>query len=176
MRKNLIIAGLLILCLILQYTLMPAISIAEVSPNLMLCFVVSFGLMRGNRTGMIIGFLAGILTDSLYMILGYYIIGYRALIYMLIGYLCGYCYRIFYDDDVKMPVVMTAAADFVYGIIVYVTQFLLRGRVNFFFYLKRFILPEMFYTVLLTIILYRFFLFFNRKIEKLTKRSVDSFV
>ncbi len=176
MRKRIAILCMIIICLIIQYTLMPAIAIASVAPNLMLCFVVSFGLMRGNREGMLIGFFAGLLTDSMYMILGYYVIGYRALIYMLIGYLCGYCYRIFYDDDVKMPVLMTAAADFVYGIIVYVSQFLLRGRVNFFFYLKRFILPEMFYTILLTLILYRFFLFLNRKIEKLTKRSVDSFV
>ncbi len=176
MRKRIAILCMIVICLIIQYTLMPAIAIASVAPNLMLCFVVSFGLMRGNREGMFIGFVAGILTDSMYMILGYYVIGYRALIYMLIGYLCGYCYRIFYDDDVKMPVLMTAAADFVYGIIVYVSQFLLRGRVNFFFYLKRFILPEMFYTILLILILYRFFLFLNRKIEKLTKRSVDSFV
>ncbi len=170
------ILGMIFICLIFQYTVMPAIAIASVAPNLMLCFVVSFGLMRGNREGMIIGLIAGLLTDSMFMILGYYIIGYRALLYMLIGYLCGYCYRIFYDDDVKMPVLLTASADFAYGIIVYISQFLLRGRVNFFYYLKRFILPEMIYTVLLTLILYRFFLFLNRKIEKLTKRSVDSFV
>lgn len=176
MRKNLILLGMLLICLILQYTLMPALAIAQVAPNLMLCFVVSFGLMRGNRAGMVLGFIAGILTDSMYMVLGYYVFGYHALIYMLMGYLCGYCYRIFYDDDVKMPVVMTAAADFIYGMIVYITQFLLRGRINFFFYLKRFILPEMIYTILITLVLYRFFLFLNRKLEKLSKRSVDSFV
>lgn len=62
------------------------------------------------------------------------------------------------------------------GLTVYVAQFLLMGRVDFFFYLKRIIIPEMIYTVLVTLVLYRVFLFLNKKIEKTAKRSVDSFV
>ena len=119
---------------------------------------------------------SGLLMDMTCMVLGYYVIGFRAFIYMYIGFLSGYCYQIFYDDDVKMPVLLTAAGDLAYGLIVYIVQFLLRGRVDFFFYLKRIIVPEMIYTVLVTLVLYRVFLFLNKKIEKKAKRSVDSFV
>ena len=160
MRTKMVICGVVFLSLLLQCSLMPAISIASVTPNLMIVLVVSFGLMRGKRSGMLLGFLCG----------------FRAFIYMFIGYLCGYCYRIFYDDDVKMPALLTAGADLAYGILVYGTQFLLRGRINFFFYLKRIILPEMIYTILLTLILYRLLLLLNRKLDQMDKRGVDSFV
>ena len=49
-------------------------------------------------------------------------------------------------------------------------------RINFFFYLKRIILPEMIYTILLTLILYRLLLLLNRKLDQMDKRGVDSFV
>lgn len=163
-------------CLLLQCSLIPAISIASVSPNLMIVFVVSFGLMRGKRSGMIIGFVCGLMTDLMFMVLDNYIIGFHAIIYMYIGYFCGYCYRIFYDDDVKMPVFLTAVSDLCYGLLVYGMQFLLRGRVNFFYYLRRIILPEVVYTILLTLVCYWLFLYINRKLEKSDKRSVDSFV
>lgn len=176
MRTKIVFFLMIVVCMILQCTVMPAISIASVTPNLMISFIVSFGLMRGKRDGMLIGFFSGLLMDCMCMILGYYVIGFRAFLYMYIGYLCGYCYQIFYDEDVKMPVLLTAAADFAYGMIVYISQFLLRGRVDFFFYLRRIIIPEMIYTILVTLVLYRFFLYLNRKIEKAAKRRVDSFV
>ncbi len=176
MKTKLILAGMILACLILQCSLMPAISIASITPNLMIVFIVSFGLMRGKRAGLIIGFISGILMDLMTMTLGYYIVGFHGIIYMFIGYFSGYCYRIFYDDDVKMPVMLTAAGDLCYGILVYIMQFLLRGRVQFFYYLRRIIMPEVVYTILLTLICYWLFLFINRKLEKADKRSVDSFV
>ena len=151
---------------------MPAISIASITPNLMIVLTVSFGLMRGKRSGLILGFLCGLLTD---LMIGP-IVGFRAFIYMFIGYYCGYCYRIFYDDDIKMPGLLTAAGDLVYGVAVYVFQFLLRGRIDFFYYLRRIILPETVYTILITIVCYRLLLLLNRKLDKMDKRSVGSFV
>lgn len=176
MKTKLIILGMIFACLILQCSLMPAIAIASVTPNLMIVFVVSFGLMRGKRSGLLIGLICGLLTDMMFMVLGNYIIGFRGIIYMYIGFFSGYCYRIFYDDDVKMPVILAAASDLVYGILMYGVTFLLRGRVNFFYYLGRVIMPEVVYTIVLTLICYWLFLYINRRIEKSDKRSVDSFV
>ncbi len=176
MRTKLIIFGMMLVCLILQFSLIPSISIASISPNLMIIFIVSFGLMRGKKSGLLIGFISGIMMDMMCMVLGNYVIGFHGIIYMYIGYLSGYCYHIFYDDDVKMPVILTAASDLCYGLIVYTVQFLLRGRVGFFFYLRRIILPEVIYTIVLTLICYWLFLYINRRLEKSDKRSVDSFV
>ena len=82
-------------------------------------------------------------------------IGFYALIYMYIGFGNGFLYKIFFDEDVKVPMVLVAGSDIAYGVLVYGLQFMLRGRLDFFSYLQHIILPEMVYTVLLTAVLYR---------------------
>lgn len=138
----------------------------------MVILTVSFGLMRGKREGMFVGFLGGILSDLFFG----NALGFTALLYVVIGYSCGFCYRIFYDDDVKMPVLLIAVSDAGYGTAMYLFQFLLRGRVEFFYYLRRIIIPEMIYTVVATLVFYRLLLLLNRKLEKAEQRSVGSFV
>ena len=82
-------------------------------------------------------------------------IGFYALIYMYIGFCNGFLYKIFFDEDVKVPMVLVAGSDIAYGVLVYGLQFMLRGRLDFSSYLQHIILPEMVYTVLLTAVLYR---------------------
>lgn len=151
MRRKLILAGLILLTFILQGTVCKSLSIASITPNLLLILTVSFGFMRGKKEGLFIGFFCGILVDIFYGNR----IGIYALLYMYIGFMNGFLYKVFYDEDVKVPMVLVAASDLAYGILVYVFGFLLRGRLDFFSYLNHVILPEMVYTVLLTVILYR---------------------
>lgn len=176
MKTRLILLGTMLVCLLLQCSLMPAIAIASVTPNLMIVFTASFGLMRGKRSGLLLGFICGLLTDLMFGSQGGLFIGLRAFTYMYIGYFSGYCYHVFYDEDVKMPIILAAGGDLAYGLLYYVSQFLLRGRVDFFFYLRRIILPEAVYTIVLTLICYRLFLLLNQKLEKMDQRSVGSFV
>ena len=164
---------LIFFCFLLQSTLFQNIfAAAEIAPNFMVILTVSFGLMRGKREGMCVGFLGGILSDLFFGSA----LGFTALLYVIIGYCCGFCYRIFYDDDVKMPVILIAVSDIGYGIAMYAFQFLLRGRVDFLFYVRRVIIPEMIYTVVVTLVVYRLLLLLNRKLEKAEQRSVGSFV
>ena len=116
---------LIFFCFLLQSTLFQNIfAAAEIAPNFMVILTVSFGLMRGKREGMFVGFLGGILSDLFFGSA----LGFTALLYVIIGYCCGFCYRIFYDDDVKMPVILIAVSDIGYGTAMYLFQFLLRGQ------------------------------------------------
>ena len=108
---------------------------------------------------MTIGFITGILLD----LFGGGILGFYALIYTWIGYGAGYAYRIFYDDDIKTPLLLIAGADLMYGLYQYITTFLIRGRIHFFFYLRRIIIPEMIYTVILAVFIYQLNFYINRK-------------
>lgn len=157
---------------ILQFTLLPAISIASITPNLLIIVTASFGLMRGKKSGMWIGLFCGFMAD----IISGDILGFYAIIYMYVGYMNGFCYHIFYDDDIKMPILLISFSNLAYGLFVYSFRFLLRGRIDFLFYLRRIIIPEVVYTIVLTILCYRLLLFINRKLEKSEQRSVDSFV
>ena len=103
-------------------------------------------------------------------------LGFQALIYMWLGYMAGYFYRIFYDDDIKTPLMLVCGADLIYGLYQYVFSFLLRGRIHFFYYLGRVIIPEMLYTLMMTILIYWILYRINHLLNKSDKRRIDSLV
>lgn len=172
MRRKVTMAVLILVGIILQSTVCQMISIASIKPNLLIILIVSFGLMRGRRDGMLTGFFCGLLTDIFFNS----IIGFNALIYLWVGYFSGYFYRIFYDDDIKTPLFLISVSDLVYGIVQYGFMFLMRGRIHFFYYLGRVILPEVFYTLMVTIVVYRLLYAINKWLCMTDKGGVDSFV
>ena len=70
---------------------------------------------------------------------------------------------------------LVAAGDLIYGLAVYGFQFLMRGRIEIFFYLRRIIIPEAIYTVLITVILYKLLFILNKKLTELEMKERDSF-
>ncbi|HIS27655.1 MAG TPA: rod shape-determining protein MreD [Candidatus Pullilachnospira intestinigallinarum] len=164
MRRKITLAVLILIVFILQGTIFQTLAIASISPNLLLVLTVSFGFMRGKREGLFVGFFCGLLIDIFY---GYEnAIGFYALLYMYIGFLNGFLYKVFYDDDIKVPMLLVGVSDVAYGLVVYGIQFLLRGRLDVFGYLYRIIVPEMVYTVLITVIFYRILFWLNRKLTE----------
>lgn len=161
MKRKITMAILILVSIILQSTICQMISIASIKPNLLIILTVSFGLMRGKKEGMVTGFFCGLLTDLFFES----VIGFNALIYLWVGYFSGYFYRIFYDDDIKTPLFLISISDMAYGIIQYGFMFLLRGRIHFFYYLGRVIIPEVIYTLLLTIICYRMLYAINKNLS-----------
>ena len=97
---------------ILQCLFFQVFEIASVKPNLLLILTVSFGLIRGRKGGLLTGFFSGLALDVMFP--GQ--LGFQALIYMWIGFASGFGYRIFYDDDIKTPVMMVCIADLAYGL------------------------------------------------------------
>ena len=156
----------------LQCLVFQVFEAASIKPNLLLILTVSFGLMRGRKSGLLTGFFSGLMLDVCFP--GQ--IGLQALLYMWIGFFSGFGYRIFYDDDIKTPLVLVGAADLCYGICMYLFTFLLRGRIHFMFYLRRIIIPEVLYTLIMTLLTYRLIYRFNQLLNRTDKRSIDSLV
>lgn len=151
MRKNIGYAFFILLAFLLQTTLFQVSYFWLISPNLLLILTVSFAFMNGKKTGIVIGFVCGLLIDFFYGdILGFY-----ALIYMLIGYVNGFFCRVFYEDEIKVSMFFVGASDLVLNCIVYIFLFLLRGRLGFLYYLYHIMLPELIFTVFITLIIYR---------------------
>ena len=157
MKSKITLFFTILICFLLQSTVISRIAIGSITPNLILILCISMGLMRGRKSGMWTGFFCGFLVDMFYGS----VFGFYALIYMYIGFLSGYAHRICYDDDVKVPIFLAGAGDILYGLAVYALQFLLRGRLGLGTYLSRIILPETFYTIILTLIVYRVFYYIN---------------
>ena len=172
MKRKIFVGFMILACFVLQCTLFQTLSIADISPNLLIVVTSSFGFMRGKKEGLFIGFFSGLLIDIFYgEVLGFY-----ALLYMYIGYTNGFFHKIFYDVDVKLPMILITASNVVYGVIIYLFLFLLRNRLDFIYYFRRVIIPETVYTVTVTIVLYRVILLINRRLEAEEKGSAGKFV
>lgn len=172
MRRKIVLTVLILVCFILQCTVFRSLAFGNIIPNLMIILTSSFGFMRGDREGLIIGFFCGLLCDIFYGdILGFY-----AIILMYIGYINGRFAGIFYPEDIKLPIALIVVSDLTYGVLCYVLQFLLRGRFDFTFYFTKVILPEAVYTIIVTILLYPAVLKINERLEEKEKRSAQKFV
>lgn len=171
MRK-LIVTIFIMVCFMLQCSVFTSLSFAGIIPNLMIILASSFGFMRGEKEGLVIGFFCGLLSDIFF---GEFL-GFYALILMYIGYINGKFSRIFYPEDIKLPIALIIISDLSYGVLCYVLMFLLRGRLNFSFYFTRVIFPEAIYTIVVTMFLYPLILKVNTALEAMEKRSAQKFV
>ena len=171
-KRVVITAVLLLVAYLLQCTLFPKLQLGGIKPNLILIVTAAFGFMRGPREGMLVGFFGGLLVDIQFGNL----IGLYALIYLVIGFVNGLFEQLYFDEDIKLPLFLIAGSEFAYGVIIYFLMFLLRSDFNFLFYLNRIILPELIYTIGVTLILYPLILHMNQRLEIEEKRSESKFV
>ena len=171
-RKIVIIALIIVVAYLLQTAIFSHLALANVTPNILIIVTSAFGFMRGRKDGMMVGFFCGLLLD---LSSGSYF-GMYALIYLLVGYLNGLFEKLFYGDDIKLPIILIGVSDLIYSVIVYIVLFLFKGRFDFLFYLRSVILPEIVYTILVSIVLYFILYKLNVLIDKPDKRSRGRFV
>ncbi len=167
MKKIITLTITTICCFLLQTTIFQSLKLANISPNILLILVVSIGFMRGRTEGVLVGFFAGLLLDILYG--GY--LGIYALVYMLIGYINGCFNHMFFADEVILPLGLVLGNDFLLNLCIYALYFLMRNRLDFLFYLRYTILPEMIYTIVVTLVLYKLLLAIDSWLKPNEKRS-----
>lgn len=172
MLRKFIVTLFVLTGFILQCSVFEKLAFAGIIPNILIVLTSSFGFMRGEKEGLIIGFFCGMLNDVFFgSFLGFY-----ALVLMYIGYLNGRFSRIFYPEDIKLPIALIITSDLSYGVICYILLFMLRGRIQFAYYFSHVILPEALYTAVVTLFLYPVTLKVNEKLEIREKRSAQKFV
>ncbi|MBR1628168.1 MAG: rod shape-determining protein MreD [Lachnospiraceae bacterium] len=155
MQKTLIksaiaIVGSTYVCFLLQTGLFSRWMLAGVTPNLILVVTSLSGFMLGAKYGMITGFTGGLLLDTF---IGSNF-GMFALIYLYIGFLNGSLSKIYFGDDIKLPVFLVGISDFLFGMIVYASMFLLRDRSDIGFYFSNVIMPEAVYSMVIALFFY----------------------
>ena len=142
-KKTLISIVIILIAFLLQTTVFHELALADVVPNILLAVTISYGFLRGRTHGMWIGLVCGLMLDMMYES----VIGLCGFIFMTIGFFIGYIRKIFFTDNILLPIVLMSVGDFVYNMYYYVTEFLLRGRLHFGFYFVHIMLPELMYTV-----------------------------
>ena len=97
--RKVIVTLFVVLCFILQCSVFNSLALGGIIPNLMIILTSSFGFMRGEKEGLLIGFFSGLLCDIFFgSFLGFY-----AMIMMYIGFINGKFCRIFYPYHEELP-------------------------------------------------------------------------
>lgn len=161
MKRIFILGLLIVLNFSFQTTIFGISNINGICPNLLLILTMSFGLMRGRKEGMLVGFFSGFLMDCFFSgILGPYMF-----LYMFFGYANGVFHKNYMIEDVMLPFMVIIVDELLFNTVVYVLFFLLHNRLLFSVYFIRFILPETLCTALFTILLYKIYVFVNKKLK-----------
>lgn len=157
----------IVLSYLLQSSVFPYFELAGVVPDILLILVVSTAFFKGQNAGILTGFFAGLLMD---FCIGD-VVGLFAIYYMVIGFFNGYACRIFDKDDYLLPLGMVATSEFVYGFFYYISELLLRGKLDFGYYLVRILLPRAVYTTFAAILFYKLFQILHLLLVRLENRG-----
>ncbi|MBQ9828275.1 MAG: rod shape-determining protein MreD [Lachnospiraceae bacterium] len=152
MRKVITYTLIIIAAFYLQTSVFRMIDLGGLVPDCLLVVTVSIALIKGSLDGCVTGFFCGLLTDVYFGS----ILGLFAMAFTAAGYLFGKFNRLYYKQDITLPLIIIAAADTIYNIGIYILFFLTRNRTAFGHYFLRIIVPEVFYTVITGIFIYLF--------------------
>lgn len=161
---------IVMLAFILQNTVFATFSLNGVKPNLLLIITVFFGYAASMNNGMLTGFFCGLLCDIFFNSF----IGIYSFLFMLLGAFGGMMAKIFYQDDVIFPYLTIAVTDGLFGFTYYLVMFLLRGRFAFADYLESIILPEILYTLILSLFMLPLLHKCNKFFKKLEIKEKES--
>ena len=161
-RRTMICILMIALLFIVQTSIFSHLELAGVVPNLLLVFTALVGFMRGRKEGMLDSF-----SGQLF--------GIYAFTFLFLGFLNGFLRKLFFGDDIKLPVLFVGFTDLVYGFVVYLVSFALRGRTDFKFYFMNIMLPEAVYTVLVSFVLYFILNWIVVRVDKEEKKGERRF-
>lgn len=172
MKRYLSMFMMVIVCFVFQTAVFPHLQLLHTMPNMLLVLTAASGFMYGRTYGMYTGFLCGILTDCIYGD----VIGISILIFVVIGYINGMANKLYFKDDLSIPITAIALSDFLYGLLYFTCFFLLRGRFSILQYIAGVMVPEAIYTVVLGVFIYKFMYWLEEKLyppEEVPLRSED---
>ena len=136
--------------IIIQTTVLSHIRILGVMPNIMLSATICFCLISGDIRGIVFAVSSGLLLD----ITGGRLVGINTVLFLYASLgIILICDKLYNNNEIVAGVI-TFVITALYGILVYVTNFLIWGKVAVWFALFQKILPEMIYNTLASVFLY----------------------
>ena len=100
---------------------------------------------------MVTGMFAGLMLDIFFCD----VIGYHALILLIIGFISGVWDSFFYSDDLYVPLLLLILSDLFYCIVYFIVWYVLKAKFDFGYYLLHIMLPEFLLTFIAGVILYK---------------------
>lgn len=171
MKRKIIELILIVFFYLIQGTFGRYISIGGISPNLLIIIPIVFGFLNGKNEGIYTGLVSGLLYDLMFNS----IIGFSAMIFMYVGFWAGCYYQKYEESEMLFPMMLVCVGDFGFEFLAYIGSFLLHNKLDIVFYVSRIMIPEVVYTLLIMIILYKPLTFLNARFDSKGRRRTKSF-
>lgn len=117
---------IILINMLLQSSILSYWTIFGYAPNTALVCVIVISLIKGKYHGAFFGLAIGLLHDIIFGS----VIGVNALVYFLIGYLCGMLQELLNVNNKIVPALLTAAATIMYNFLYYLFLFFLSRKTN----------------------------------------------
>ena len=151
LRNFIIYAVILIFAFVLQSSVLSRIPLFGCAPNIVLVLTFIHGYSNSQFAGMLTGLFGGLMIDVFFC----NVIGYNALILLIIGFISGVWESWFYSDDLYIPLILLTLSDLLYCVLYFLIWYVLRARFDIHFYLFQVVLPEFLLTFISGVILYK---------------------
>lgn len=146
-----IIALILLLNIILQATVFQYIAVLGIKPDTAIAIVVALSTFLGKEYGMAVGAAAGMLQDIVFA----KPVGITTLSYMLAGYFIGINSDKIFKEHMVVPLAFSAGATLLKYSIGIFFNYVLGVQIPLFDYIRQYLLIELIYNCLVSIVVYR---------------------
>lgn len=169
MKKYISAFIMVVIMFVLQTTVFEHLRPFGVAPNLILAVTTIFAFMYGPKEGMFAGVVSGFLVDVLYN----RVIGVSIILYSVVGYITGTTRNLYFKQDIYVPMAVLGLSDLLFNFFYYICYFLMRGKIEFFTYLKEVIIPETIYTIIIGTFIYLFVKWMDSKFHPAMKYPIN---
>ncbi|EGG92152.1 rod shape-determining protein MreD [Lachnospiraceae oral taxon 107 str. F0167] len=167
MRRIIVNIAFIIFAFSLQICIFPFIPFLYAAPNLLIILTFTYGFSLGVEEGMLYGVICGILMDLYFS--GPF--GFFTLLFLWIGFVNGKLTAYFYEEYIFLPFIVCTISEIMYNVFIYIFRFFIREKYDVLYYLKNIVIPEVIITLIFTLLLYRFLLWYNKKLRVLDSRG-----
>jgi len=140
---------IIIICFLIQFTIVPLLSIRDITPDLILIMVISFAFRMGQFWGVLVGCIAGLFWD----IFGTEIIGLSSLSKTIAGFVAGFLGRERIERRLSVLTGLLFITTFIHDI-VYYSILTIGTSASLWKILVRFVIPKTLYTVIIAIMIH----------------------
>ena len=170
MKKVAIVIGLVIgffLVYFVQVNIFSSYTIAGISPNLFVIYILFIGLFANRILGISFGIITGLFLDLLYG----RTVGVSAVMLCIIAYLGSYFDKNFSKENKLTIMFMVAGSTVIFELGAYFLNSIILDFDREFMYFTKIVIVEIIYNILLSIILYPLIQKFGYSIERTFKRT-----
>ena len=163
LKRILIYFLLVVLAFIVQTCVFPFLTFLASAPNLILIITFSYGFIYGTEWGILCGFFAGLMMDLFYT----EPFGLFILIYSYLGFFSGLFSPTYRSDSILLPLMLCLVSEVFYNFAILAYRYMTIGELYFNYSLEHIIIPKIFFTLLVTLLVFRLLLIANRRMDKI---------